>query len=171
MIQKIKNNVWQFTFQHFGSHVYLIKLKEKNILIDTSSSQNKSQLKDYLDDLGISKIHIIILTHNHWDHVENLDLFPNTKIYASKKEFPEKEILDIHKLNIPEFQIIETPGHSKGSFCILYDDILFSGDTIFHRGSIGRTDLQGGSQTEMQNSLKKLKKINFKTLCPGHGKE
>ena len=168
MIKQIKENIWQLTFEQFGSHVYLIKLKEKNILIDTSSSANKIQLKDYLDDLGISKIDIIILTHNHRDHVENLDLFANAKIYGNKKDFPEKEILDIHELNIPEFKIIKTPGHSKGSFCILYNDVLFSGDTIFHHGGIGRMDLEGGSETEMKNSLEKLKNINFKILCPGH---
>jgi len=167
MLQKIKPNIWQFTFEKFGSQVYLIKLKEKNILIDTSSSANKTQLKNYLDDLDIIP-EIVILTHNHWDHIENLDLFSNSKIYASKKDFFGKEILDIRKLKIPEFQIIETPGHSKGSFCILYDDVLFSGDTIFHNHGIGRMDLEGGSETEMKNSLEKLKNINFKFLCPGH---
>jgi len=168
MLQKIKPNIWQFSFQSFGSHVYLIKLKEKNILIDTSSTANKTQLKSYLDDLGITRINIIILTHSHWDHVENLDLFLNAKVYGNKKDFSKENILDIHKLNIPEFQIIETPGHSKGSFCILYNDVLFSGDTIFHHGGIGRMDLEGSSETDMRNSLEKLKKINFKILCPGH---
>ena len=170
MIQKIKSNIWQFAFEQFGSYVYLIKLKEKNILIDTSSSTNKSQLKTYLEELDIIP-EIVILTHNHWDHVENLDLFPNAKIYASKLDFPEEKILNIKNLKIPEFQIIETPGHSKGSFCILYDDVLFSGDTIFHNHGIGRMDLEGGSETEMKNSLEKLKKIDFKILCPGHGKD
>ena len=170
MIQKIKPNIWQFTFKQFGSHVYLIKLNEKNILVDTSSSANKDELTKNFEELNLSPsdINLIILTHNHWDHVENLDLFPNTKIYGSKKEFPEKEVLDINELKIPEFKIIETPGHSKGSFCILYNDVLFSGDTIFHYGGIGRMDLPGGSETEMKNSLEKLKKINFKILCPGH---
>lgn len=169
MINKIKPNIWQFTFNKFGSHVYLIKLKEKNILIDTSSPENKSQLKNYLEELGIPNIHIVILTHKHWDHIGNPDLFPNAKIYASKLDFPEEKIINIHELKIPEFQIIETPGHSKGSFCILYEEILFSGDTIFHHGTIGRTDLPGSSEIEMKNSLSKIKKLNYKILCPGHG--
>jgi len=170
MINQIKPNIWQFTFEQFGSNVYLIKLNEKNILIDTSSSINKNELIKNLEELALSpsNINLIILTHDHWDHIENLDLFPNAKIYGSKKDFLEKEILDINELKIPEFKIIETPGHSKGSFCILYNDVLFSGDTIFHNGGIGRMDLPGGSETEMKNSLEKLKKINFKILCPGH---
>ncbi len=168
MIQKITDNIWQLEFTQFGSNVYLIKLKEKNILIDTSSYINKSELQTYLDKLKVTKIDTIILTHNHWDHIENVNLFSDTKIYGSKQDFKDKNILSIDELNIPQFKIIKTPGHSKGSFCILYDDILFSGDTVFHNGAIGRLDLPGGSEQDMKNSLEKLQKINFKILCPGH---
>jgi glyoxylase-like metal-dependent hydrolase (beta-lactamase superfamily II) len=168
MIQKIKSNVWQFTFTQFGSNVYFIKLNRKNILIDTSSAVNRDELQNCLNKLKITKINIIILTHKHWDHTENIHLFPNAKIYASKKDFKDKKILDIDDLNFPEFKIIKTPGHSEGSFCILYKNILFSGDTIFHNGAIGRMDLPGGSEQDMKNSLEKLQKVNFKILCPGH---
>ncbi len=74
---------------------------------------------------------------------------------------------DIINLNINELKIINTSGHSKGSICILYNDILFSGDTIFHNG-IGRIDLPGGSEKEMRESLQKIQNINYKILCPGH---
>jgi len=66
-------------------------------------------------------------------------------------------------------KIIETPGHSKGSICIIHDGVLFSGDTLFHRGTIGRTDLPGSSEKEMQKSLAKLRKIKYEILAPGHG--
>ncbi|MCK4553023.1 MBL fold metallo-hydrolase [Candidatus Pacearchaeota archaeon] len=163
MIQKIKR---QLFFKSFGSCVYLIKLNEKNILVDTSSSANKDELIKNLKELNLSplNINIILLTHHHWDHVENLDLFSKAKIYGDKTDFKNKKILDLDKLKISEFKIIKTPGHTKGSVCFLYENILFSGDTIFHDG-IGRMDLPGGSETEMQNSLKKL---NYKILCPGH---
>jgi len=170
MITQIKSNIWQFKFKKFGSYVYLIKLKEKNILIDTSSPDNLPELESDLKELGLSldEINIVILTHNHWDHLGGIILFPNAQFFASQKDFGEN-MIDIHELNIPDLKIIETPGHSKGSFCILYDDVLFSGDTIFHRGTIGRTDLSGSSEKEMKESLKKLKEINYKILCPGHG--
>lgn len=70
-----------------------------------------------------------------------------------------------------KFQVIHTPGHSKGSCCILIDDVLFSGDTLFCEG-IGRCDGFGGSLDEMLQSLKKLAafKRDLRVL-PGHGEE
>ncbi len=170
MLTKIKQNVWKFSFKKFGSYVYLIKLKDKNILIDTGSLDNIPELEGDLKKLGLNpeEIDVVILTHNHWDHTGGIILFLNAEFYANIKDFGEN-LKDIHKLNIPEFKIIDTPGHSKGGICILYKDILFSGDTLFHRGTIGRTDLPGSNEKQMKKSLEKLKKIKYKILAPGHG--
>ena len=170
MITQIKSNVWRFSFTNFGSYIYLIKLKDKNILIDTGSPENIEELESDLRELEMSpeNIGIVILTHNHWDHTGGIILFLGAEFYASKKDFGEN-LKDIHKINIPEFKIIDTPGHSQGGICILYKDILFSGDTIFNRGTIGRTDLPGSSKKQMKESLEKLSKIKYKILCPGHG--
>lgn len=172
MITRITQNVWRFSFQKFGAYVYLVKLEKKNILIDTGSPQTEDELLADLKQLGLNPkdIDLIILTHHHWDHTGGILPFKNKKIYGSKKDFG-KNIIDIKKLKIPEFKIIETPGHSKGGICILYNDILFSGDTIFHRGTTGRTDLPGSSEEEMKKSVDKLKKIDYKILAPGHGRE
>jgi len=173
MITKIKKNVWQLVQRLFGSHVYLIKLKDKNILIDTDSPANRIELKEKLQklDLKPEDIDIVILTHNHFDHTGNINLFKNAKIYGRKNEFKAKKIIDIDKLDIKELRVIKTPGHTGGSICIFYDDVLFSGDTLFHRGTFGRTDLPGSSPEHIKHSLEKLKKLNFKILCPGHGRE
>ena len=66
-----------------------------------------------------------------------------------------------------------------GSFCFLFDHLLFSGDTLFYRG-VGRTDLKGGeyiiwwisitdSASKMRLSLQRLFKLDYSTvvLC-GH---
>lgn len=69
------------------------------------------------------------------------------------------------------FKIIETPGHTPGSCCILFeqDEILVSGDTLF-KGSCGRTDLPGGNALQLKASLEKLKKLSDTTrVYPGHG--
>ncbi len=170
MIKKINENVIGLSFNSFGSCIYVVNLNKKIILIDTGSLLTRSELKKDLENLKINpgQIDIVILTHNHWDHTGNNKLFSNAKFYGNKKDFKKEKILDINNLNIKEFEIIQTPGHTKGSFCILYRDILFSGDTIFDGGYIGRTDLPGGDYDEIQKSLKKLSKIKYKTLCPGH---
>ena len=67
-------------------------------------------------------------------------------------------------------QVIETPGHTKGSvsFYEKKNKLLFSGDCLF-KGNIGRYDLESGSKEEMKESLEKLLKLDSKVLLPGHG--
>ena len=68
-----------------------------------------------------------------------------------------------------KYSVIHTPGHSKGSVCILIDDMLFAGDTVFY-GSIGRTDLFGGDYDAIISSLNKIKALPKETkIFPGHG--
>ena len=69
-----------------------------------------------------------------------------------------------------DFEIIETPGHTVGSICILYkpDEVLFSGDTFFKNKQLGRTDLPTSVPEEMQKTVMKLLELNHKILCPGH---
>jgi glyoxylase-like metal-dependent hydrolase (beta-lactamase superfamily II) len=46
---------------------------------------------------------------------------------------------------------------------------LFSGDTVFPYGGVGRTDFPEGSLKEMKKSLERLSKLDVKILYPGHG--
>ena len=165
MINSIKPKIYQLHFKEFGSCVYLLKINSKTILIDTSSASAREELLENLKTLKIKpeNVEVIILTHNHYDHIENLNLFKNAKIYKPENLNTKSKIAEITKM-----KIIETPGHTPESKCFLYQDILFSGDTIFHQGGVGRTDFPGGSEKELIKSLKKLKKIKFKILCPGH---
>ena len=159
-INQITSNISQLYFQEFGSTIYLINLNNKIIMIDTSSKQARPELLEDLKQLNISpeKINTIILTHSHYDHNGNIDLFPNANIINNDS------ILDLP----PELKPIKTPGHTQDSICILYKDILFSGDTIFNNNGRGRTDLEGGSESQILNSIKQLEKIDYKALCPGH---
>lgn len=68
------------------------------------------------------------------------------------------------------FTVIETPGHSRGSVCFYCaeENVLFSGDTLFHR-SIGRTDFSGGSMMQIIQSLRHLAQLPDETVVfPGH---
>lgn len=80
------------------------------------------------------------------------------------------ELEDNYKL-----QVIHTPGHSPGSVCLLLlqagrPQALFTGDTLF-AGSVGRTDLPGGSARQLTKSLQKLAGFDLPDIpvYPGHG--
>jgi glyoxylase-like metal-dependent hydrolase (beta-lactamase superfamily II) len=68
------------------------------------------------------------------------------------------------------FQVLHTPGHTPGSICLLAEGSLFTGDTLF-AGSVGRTDLPGGSPEALRNSLQRklLPLDDGLTVYPGHG--
>lgn len=193
MITKINNEVLKFTFKEFGSLCYLIKNK---ILIDAGSIENRSEfIQDFQkNNLKIENVDTILLTHLHWDHIGNIALFKNAKVYCSSKELedfqkdraaffrmqdlsllPEIDKIQFHDIKEfsrknKDFKIIEVPGHTEGSLAFLYKGVLFSGDTLFDETGdcIGRTDLPSSRPEFMESSLKKLLSLKFKILCPGH---
>lgn len=173
-MKKITDNVYKI---HAGSNVYLV---DKKILIDTGMKEYSSSLKE----IDCDSITTIVFTHLHFDHIGNFELFKNAKFYASKKEIwffernalgsvLDRELVKKFKVKLHDvtelkmFKIIETPGHTIGSICLLYKNLLFSGDTLFDCGC-GRTDLPSSVDCEMKSSLKKLEKVKYKYLCPGH---
>ncbi len=72
----------------------------------------------------------------------------------------------------PAFSVLHTPGHSPGSCCFYFEEesVLFCGDTLF-AGSVGRTDLPGGDQAQLLNSIRQqLLPLPPRTrVMPGHG--
>jgi len=139
---------------------------------------------------------LIVNTHAHPDHVgANFKLAEKYDIVAALGEdgykmiedlkgyFEEFSGLKIEDLSIErllqdnnmidigelKLKVIKTPGHSKGSICLYGNGVLFSGDTLF-AGTYGRTDIPGGSEEEMQASIKKLMELPDGTVVyPGHG--
>lgn len=71
-----------------------------------------------------------------------------------------------------KLQVIKTSGHTPGSVCLISENDVFTGDTLFADG-VGRTDLIGGDELALRNSLRKLeKKIKpGSKVHPGHGEE
>jgi len=65
-------------------------------------------------------------------------------------------------------EVLHTPGHTPGSVCLLCEDALFSGDTLFAM-SCGRTDLEGGDAQAIAGSLKRLAALGKEyRVFPGH---
>jgi hydroxyacylglutathione hydrolase len=92
-------------------------------------------------------------------------------IDAIWKPIEEADILFEEGDTLPPFKVLHVPGHTPGS-AAFYDekaDVLFSGDTLF-QGDRGRTDLPGGNEALIQQSLKRLRSMDEKiVVCPGHG--
>ncbi len=143
------------------------------------------QVLNRVEVLG-KTVSAILLTHGHFDHVgavKNLVLDTDCKVYIHEAELSQPEQMTAGPLYYTHtygegdtltlagltLRVLHTPGHTPGSVCLLAEDVLFSGDTLF-QDSIGRTDFPGGSFAQMQNSLQRLKALpgDFRVL-PGHG--
>ncbi len=131
------------------------------------------------------KIKKIILTHSHYDHVQKINELAqktNAEVFFHEDDYNEVKTtikiptIKIHKLKNNDavqvgkikIKIIHTPGHSPGSMCLLAENKLITGDTLFVN-AIGRTDLIGGDSLKLFESLQKLKKLDDDVeVYPGH---
>jgi glyoxylase-like metal-dependent hydrolase (beta-lactamase superfamily II) len=108
-----------------------------------------------------------------------LDLFGMGRAGVAAPPPPTRELSGDEALAFGrrEARALHTPGHTPGSMCFLLEHageapLLFAGDTLF-RGSIGRTDLPGGSMKDIARSIReRLLTLSDSTLViPGHGPE
>jgi len=179
----------------FDGNVYLV-LDEKPILVDAGmmAGPTLKNIKKFIDP---AKIELIVLTHCHHDHsgaAPALKEATGARLMLSEKEVgcigdelasvaylfgqqaPEYKVDETLKegmvLDIGEWklEVMETPGHSTGSLCLYErtEKVLFSGDTVFPDGNIGRTDMFGGSTDELARSIQRLTELDVKVMYPGH---
>jgi hydroxyacylglutathione hydrolase len=155
---------------------YILKTEKEALIIDPGGAPEK-----IIENIADQKV-TIINTHYHYDHtLANNELKEklNAKILIHEKE---KEYIDfkvdgflkegdVIQIGDTKLKIFHTPGHTKGSICLLGDGFAFTGDTLFENG-YGRTDFPGGEPEKIFESLKKLDEIlkNDDTIYPGHGK-
>lgn len=171
-----------------GENTYLIGDEECYIIDPGSDAKNIARKVNE----NFKGVKAILLTHGHIDHVLGVDYLVETfncPVYLHPLDLPfingeyeekyrfigiacvlKAKTIDVFKIPDDNIIIYETPGHSKGSVCFYFKDekALFSGDCLF-MGSIGRTDLVGGSYKEMLSSLKILKRLDDDVIVyPGH---
>lgn len=137
------------------TNCYIISVDNECIIVDPGDEFNKIK-----EAIGDKKVVGCLVTHFHQDHIEALE------------EVLSKYEVDINKISSSkfEFNIIETPGHTKESRTFYFEknNIMFTGDFIFNSG-IGRTDL-GGSDQDMKSSLEMINSYPDNTIIyPGHG--
>jgi len=149
-----------------------------------------------IEDLGL-EVKYIVLTHGHIDHVGALKEVkeatnaqiaihaddasslqarnPLNMMYRMSLQAlppPDHLLKDGDSLDVSNqrFLVLHTPGHTPGGICLLGDEVVFTGDTLFNLG-IGRTDMPGGSHMELMDSIHtKLMTLPDNTaVYPGHG--
>ncbi|MBE6947928.1 MAG: MBL fold metallo-hydrolase [Ruminococcaceae bacterium] len=126
----------------------------------------------------------ILLTHGHFDHVgavKELVAQTHCRVFVDAQEdtmplqltagplYRTDEYASQFEIAGLQVSVLHTPGHTPGSVCLMIEDALFSGDTLF-AGSCGRTDLPGGDWVTIQKSLAALQALegNYRVF-PGHG--
>ena len=135
---------------------------------------------------------MILLTHGHFDHCTGvaglLEKWPDLPVYIheadvtdgvggeltfrrldekNQRYWHEGDTLTVGGLTL---RVMETPGHSRGSVCLLVEGqgVIFSGDTLF-RGNCGRCDFPGGDYRAMLRSLARLGRLEGQyQVYPGH---
>ena len=166
------------------------ELSGKCAVIDPGANSDR-----ILAELQDKHVEYILLTHGHFDHIlaaAEIKRKTDAKIFIHKNDehmlderyvmstnmvrntpdvptpdgfFADGDILEMGSLKL---NIINTPGHTKGSCVIVCNDVIFSGDTLFYE-SWGRTDFEDGSDVEMVSSLKKLAMLDGDySVLPGH---
>lgn len=155
------------------------------VVIDPGDESNT--ILDYIESNRLKCV-AIMLTHGHFDHTGAVDAVAEetgATVYMNSRDdervtkseqlrfrlpdnginYDDGDIIDAAGLR---FEIIATPGHTPGGVTIKCEDCLFTGDTLF-RGSLGRTDLDGGDMDKELASLKKICSLEGDyEVYPGH---
>ena len=108
----------------------------------------------------------LFLVENASEQATAFGLKPISKPEVNKNVTNGEKVI----LGNKSITVIHTPGHSPGGVCYYSGNNVFVGDTLF-AGSIGRTDLPGGSYDTLINSIKEnLFPLGDSTIVyPGHG--
>lgn len=188
--------VEKFVTGIISTNCYLVINEDTKQAVVIDPASCPSYLMSHIKSEGL-KIEAILLTHGHFDHIMGIDGFLSefdvpvyvheedadamedpvlnqSSTYTSGYTFGKARYLrDRQTLELAgyTFQVIHTPGHTKGGCCyyVASENVLFSGDTLF-QNSVGRTDFVNSSTSDLVHSVReKLFLLPDDTMVyPGH---
>lgn len=177
--------------------VYVLHDRDLGTAVVVDPSFESEPAMAFIGERGL-RIEAIVLTHGHFDHVAGLAAFharaPQAPIYLHPADAalaaaapeqaaffgmtapaappPNRQFAEGKDVTLAgvAWKVLHVPGHSPGSVCLYSEGTLIAGDTLF-RGSIGRTDLPGGSEQLLLAGIRsKLLTLPAETVVyPGHG--
>ncbi len=186
---------WQNPFEN-NCNTYILGEK-RAVLVDVGHRKHVDHILRGMEEdrLSLDSIDLIMTTHCHPDHHEGVPSFLDGRVRATyhreEANYLREEggmlyqMMGIPIPSIPvefylqegflqvgknSYQIIHTPGHSKGAVCIYWPErkTLVTGDLVFFNG-VGRTDFPGGDGKLLVQSIEKVRKLDIEILLPGHG--
>lgn len=183
----------------YCTNSYIVKdpVSEETAVIDPGVYDE--EYEDFLVRNGVTGIKYILLTHGHFDHIcgayhlkkkyggeiliheedavclENADASLTNSVSGYTQEIctADRKLSDNDEIYLGEnkIRVIHSPGHTRGSILFVSEGLIFSGDTLF-RGSMGRTDLPGGSTKTIFRTLRAIGQMQGEyRILPGHGEE
>jgi len=199
-ITELRPGIYQFHGKKPGSHVYLIRGSDKNVLIDTGIASNFPYIEECLRHVGVKvkDIHFVILTHEHFDHIGATTFFFETavigahRLAANKIEMQDEFVTMNKYLNVSskpfyahlwleagtiidlsnyELRILHSPGHTSGCICI-YEarERLIFSGDMVFAGGTLSEISTSGNISDYVNSLERLSNLKINELYPGHGR-
>ncbi|MEE9593072.1 MAG: MBL fold metallo-hydrolase [Thermoplasmata archaeon] len=183
----------------FDVNVYLVQGLTESLLVDAGTGRQSDLVAGEIDARleGRALTHLL-LTHRHFDHVGGArdlakrygvsprisvddappliqgDVASTGAVHFGGSMGPTPVVVVEYgarfDLGDATLEVLSTPGHTVGSICILGDDgSLFTGDTVFPYGGVGRFDLETGNFDQLVESVKRLNALGATNLYPGHG--
>ena len=178
-------NIKTLALGAYQTNTYLVWEENSPTCVVIDPGYEPDTILDEAKKLG-KEITAVLLTHGHFDHVggvKELAAETGCPVYLHEAElsmppqmtagplfytntYGEGDFVEAAGLS---FKVLHTPGHTPGSICLLCENAMFSGDTLFW-GSCGRTDLPGGSWATIRKSLLRLADLSGDyDVYPGHG--
>ena len=198
---KISEN-FQFLYGMYSAGVGIIISEDEVALVDSAwVAESVDHLYEHLEELMAGRtLKYVFVTHTDPDHIGGLqrlkrDYNPEIVIHRLEAELIQKPpyplspaqpdiIVDGNaEFNVGNLrlQLLYTPGHSEGSFCIFNEEqgVLFAGDTVFpgppenfylpYTGRMYKIPVVKSSIRDILDSLNRLSKLDAKWILPGHG--